>query len=441
MPRIVGTVEDDLIQSPLGRYIIRALAGNDTVLAADSWIDDDIIYLGNGDDMASGFKARETIYGGRGNDTIESGGLSVWGGAYGGSVKIFGEGGNDHLSGYGKLDGGNGNDTLTGGGRMIGGQGDDVYEFHTLKHDIVDRQGKTVIDGSLDEYYGRIPDFLRFITADGRDQLKISNLHDALVKTGDGGDNIYVNGYEVEVIAGNGNDTVYGGTEVFGGDGRDDIIEAVYVDGGRHGDNIGYSGYYDGEVRGGDGNDIIRECQNVHGDAGADQISYSSFVWGDEGNDVIEYARIRAFGGAGDDFVGGWGLLRGDNGDDTLYGQKENGSNHDTLEGGRGADELLFGLGKGDDILRGGKGVDTFTLASFLPDEPAFLIKTVGTIEDFEDGTETIDVSVHPGVTEFADLVIEQSGADVLVKDQDDYVLVVVADQLATDFSADDFIF
>jgi len=461
VPRILGTPDDDLIQSPVGRSTVRAFAGNDTVLAAaeddnrydnDFKIDRDIVYLGAGDDLATGFVSNDVIYGGRGNDTVEARPIVTWLNASGGNTRINGEAGNDHLTGYHVLDGGTGNDTLIGGGRMMGRAGNDVYvlTIDSLAESIVDRQGKTVIDATPSrwESYPDTSKKLRFITADGRDEIHVSDLLVRLIKTGGGGDAVssgdmahfpYGN-WVKKVIAGHGKDTVDGADRIFGGDGRDELSRGMFVDGGRHGDIISNSGNR-GWVRGGDGNDTISDSENVYGGAGSDHISQSMNVRGGGGDDIIEYAQTLARGGGGDDFVGGIGLLGGDNGDDTLVGQNEYGESDDTLEGGRGADVLHFGYGEGDDVLRGGNGTDTFVLTSFVPDEPAFLVDTVDTIEDFEIGTDIIDLGAYAAVTEFADLVIEQSGAFALVKDQGDYVLVSVADVLASDLTADDFVF
>lgn len=74
-----------------------ALGGNDTITGSSN---DNLIYLGTGDDIAHGNGGSDTIYGAEGSDTI------------------YGDSGAD------TLDGGDGLDRLTGG------TGADVFVFH-----------------------------------------------------------------------------------------------------------------------------------------------------------------------------------------------------------------------------------------------------------------------------------------------------------------------
>jgi Ca2+-binding RTX toxin-like protein len=141
--------------------------------------------------------------------------------------------------------------------------------------------------------------------------------------------------YRDFILAGNGDDTIYGdkgndvldggggADHVYGGDGQDVIYGGDiedFLDGGR-GDDIVYAGTSAGAldvVIGGDGND------KLYGEAGIDEI----------------------YGGSGDDYIDAGGdtdLAFGDGGNDEMYG-------------GDGPDELRGGLG--DDVLSGGSGPD-----------------------------------------------------------------------------------
>ena len=171
------------------------------------------------------------------------------------------------------------------------------------------------------------------------------------------------------ILAGNGDDTVYGdkGNDVldggggadhlYGGDGQDVLYGgdiADYLDGGK-GDDIIYAGTSSGVmdvVIGGDGNDKLygeAGIDEIHGDAGDDYIDAggdTDLVFGDAGNDIL-------LGGDGPDT-----LLAG-TGDDMLSG----GSGPDVLKGEAGDDIMFGGIGQsaqnGDsDELLGGDGFD-----------------------------------------------------------------------------------
>ncbi len=131
-----------------------------------------------------------------------------------------------------------------------------------------------------------------------------------------------------------------------------DVLEVVDISlqnlheikGSRKDDNI--VGKKDSELITGDnGNDTIKGGQGndiIEGGRGGDIIR------GGAGDDVLAADRIDRF----DDFDGTSSELRGNNGDDTIYG----GSKDDFISGGNDND-LLFGKG-GNDLIRGGNGFD-----------------------------------------------------------------------------------
>ena len=112
-----GTAEDE-------RYV--SGGGDDTL---DGGRGDDEILAGAGADTIEGGRGNDVIYGGEGNDVISDEDLTSTSGQ-----KLYGEGGNDTITGGGQIYGGDGNDTIkvteTGdsywSGRVEGGDGDDT---------------------------------------------------------------------------------------------------------------------------------------------------------------------------------------------------------------------------------------------------------------------------------------------------------------------------
>lgn len=488
--RIIGTDEAERIKLGEEDDICRALGGDDTVVSAfevnsikgSKPVYADLVFLGGGNDLARGFIFADTIHGGAGDDHIATGSDNGWG-DFSSTCKIYGDRGDDYIRGGLLMDGGSGNDTLEGEGRFIGGKGDDVYIcYGWLKGDIVDRHGASDIDVRVDEYYYG-EDSRRIITAGGKDKIHLQGDYDYTVRSGGGADSISAHSASL-VDAGRGNDTVWAsGAEIRGGAGRDELSYGALVKGGADHDVIRYAGDYEGgyakggagndtiahssNAHGGRGDDVLDDCKGAYGGGGDDTISDSKDARGNQGDDLLircvdayggggddTIANSRdVHGGGGDDFITGRGLLHGDGGNDTLEGSSPANVTDDELFGGGGDDRLLFGYGEGDDTLEGGDGPDVFVLKSFLPDQPPYLVLTADLIADFEQGIDKIDLSAdadtavpdgftgREGVTSFDELVIAQAGADVAIKDSEGYVLVLVADQLAGDFTADDFLF
>lgn len=126
------------------------------------------------------------------------------------------------------------------------------------------------------------------------------------------------------------------------------------------------------------------ESETLNGTSGSDNIH------GRGGNDIV-------LGGDGDDFVfgeSGRDILLGGAGNDWLEG----GSGNDTLNGGEGDDVLVTDSGR--DLLIGGSDNDIFT---FLGTSRG------GTIIDWEDGRDLIDLSRAEEVDDFGDISINQT--------------------------------
>ncbi|MCY4211093.1 MAG: calcium-binding protein [Gammaproteobacteria bacterium] len=138
--------------------------------------------------------------------------------------------------------------------------------------------------------------------------------------------------------------------------------------------------------------------------------SYNDILAGDGEDNIIN-------GGDGDDTLyggpaGGDDTMNGGNGDDRIFG----GKGDDTLTGGEGNDLLKAGAGDDTliadgndmDVLHGGDGKDTF---QFFPSNLGG-----GTIADFTDGEDVIDLTPFSGIASVDDLEIESYGGNVRIE-------------------------
>ncbi|MEP3247441.1 MAG: Ig-like domain-containing protein [Sneathiella sp.] len=156
-----------------------------------------------------------------------------------------------------------------------------------------------------------------------------------------------------------GADLIYGGwgNDLIFGQGGDDAILAG------HGDDVAAGGSGDDKIRGNGGDDSLygdTGDDTMYGDAGDD------YMEGNEGADLM-------YGGDGrDEMKGGGGAdvmygdagnddMQGNSGDDVMYG----GSGNDNMHGGSGNDVMYgdagddhMGGGSGNDVMYGGSGRD-----------------------------------------------------------------------------------
>ena len=248
--------------------------------------------------------------------------------------------------------------------------------------------------------------------------------------------------------------TVTSGDDIVAGFSSDDVIDALGGNdtvNGNDGDDTLTGGAGDDILNGGNGNDILnggKGADSLDGGDGLDTASYadspgrvvvrlhntSAAKYGDaEGdtltgienlvgsghNDVLagDGGDNRLEGGDGNDDLfggpaGGDDVMLGGNGDDRIYGGKGNdtltsGHGHDLLKGGLGEDVLIA---DGDDmnVLNGGSGRDTFR---FFPSNLGG-----GSIQDFTDGEDVIDLTAFTGVDSMNDLDIESYGDNVRIE-------------------------
>ncbi len=147
-----------------------------------------------------------------------------------------------------------------------------------------------------------------------------------------------------------------------------------------------------------------------------------------EGDDVL-------YGGP----AGGDDTMNGGEGHDRVYGGKGN----DTLTGGEGndllkagpGDDILVADGNDMDVLHGGTGKDTFR---FFPSNLGG-----GTIVDFADGEDVIDLTGFTGIASVDDLDIVSYGANVRIElSGTDYLTtIILSDFDANNLDNADFMF
>ena len=266
---------------------------------------------------------------GAGNDVVTSSGTDD---------SLYGEAGNDQLTGTGLLDGGVGNDVLSGNGRLLGGDGDDQITVRSTRTFTT----STVVSVGTNEVVGGA----------GIDTFRLDTNYDQVISLRTGTATATPN-------TGNsffqGTITLSGIENVIGGDARDRIE-------GDDGVNEIRGGYGPDILRGGGGDDIL----HAYGATGTSFDTSADQLYGEDGDDLMygNYGSDTLDGGAGDDIAygsGGNDTLLGGDGDDVLYGEEdgdrlEGGAGADRLDGGSSADTLIGGAG--DDVLTGGSGSD-----------------------------------------------------------------------------------
>ena len=321
--------------------------GDDTIDGGDGA---DLIYGGSGNDSIFGGQRDDTIFGGTGSDTINVGG---------GADLAYGEAGDDLLidstvaGTAATLYGGDGNDTIQSGtgnasAEYYGDAGDDRFEDRGGTNQTfsggADRDTYVVLNGiGNDTVIGGET----VTTGTDFDTIDLSALATGVTVTYTGdeagtitdGTNTLTFSQIEQIILTNQADTVDAsastvGVTLTGLDGDDSIIGSSGAD--ELSGDIG-----DDTISGGAGND------SLFGNGGADSLS------GDDGDD-------RLWGGGGTDTLsGGAGndTLLGEMGNDTITG----GEGDDSLVGGDDSDTFLLANAFGNDTVIGGETITTGT--------------------------------------------------------------------------------
>ena len=183
------------------------------------------------------------------------------------------------------------------------------------------------------------------------------------------------------------------------------------------------------------------------GDAEGDTLTGIEHLVGSQHNDTLA--------GDGED-----NILRGENGNDTLYGgpaggddMMYGGSGDDRIFGGRG-DDVLTG-GAGNDVMKGGPGQDVLVAdGDYMDilyggadnDRFQFFPSDLGggIIRDFADGEDVIDLSGFSGISSMSDLDIVSFGNNVRIElsSGTDYLTtIILSDFDSANLDNSDFMF
>ncbi|MGX9354280.1 Ig-like domain-containing protein [Roseobacteraceae bacterium S113] len=277
---------------------------------------------------------RDTVFGGRGDDTILTGDDAdlVFGGA---GADVIDTGIDDDT-----VEGGDGGDEITtghGNDSVLGGADSDTIDAGIAE------------DDELEDELGDDPDNDRdFVDGVGGVNLIFTGDDDDTILGGDSADTIDAGIDDDSVDAGGGDDVVFGqhGSDTILGGAGNDTIEAGNT-------QVGPTGELTDDV------DLYPDNDRDSVDGG---IGNDSIVTGDDDDTLI--------GGEGDDFLSAGiddDILEGDDGEDTLDG----GAGEDTLDGGAGRDDIFGGADRDvivvntaeegrDDTVDGGSEGDDF---------------------------------------------------------------------------------
>ena len=182
------------------------------------------------------------------------------------------------------------------------------------------------------------------------------------------------------------------------------------------------------------------------GEAEGDTLTGIEHIVGSNHNDVLagDGEDNLLDGGAGDDVLyggpaGGDDLMYGGTGDDRVFGGRGNdtltgGAGNDVLKGGPGEDTLIAD-GDDMDVLFGGTGQDTF---QFFPSDLGG-----GSIRDFTDGEDVIDLTEFTGINSMNDLDMVSHGGNVRIElSGSDYLTtIILSDFDSTNLDNSDFLF
>ena len=489
---IFGHDGNDELYGGWGDDILSGDEGDDLLSGGD---EDDILIGGPGADTLNGNDGDDKLYGGADADTLNGGaGFNELEGGAGADVLVGMDGAssNDYdTASYASSDagvevrldegvarGGHAEgDTLVGIEGVIGSDYDDVLVGDSGDNYLVGNAGNDVLisrgyDGSIYyEYMIGGPGADSYIGGNGRDIASYEyseagvevRLYDGTAKGGEAEGDTFES---IEVLLGSNFDDIlsgnnvsneiygYGGNDVIDGLGGDDILS------GGTGDDKLYGGAGADTLNGGAGDDyayyldsgvgVLVRLHAAHavkyGEAEGDTLTGIEHLVGSSHNDILA--------GDGED-----NLLDGGDGDDVLYGGPAGGD--DEMYGGNGDDRIFGGKGndiltggEGNDVLKGGPGEDTFIVdgddmdvlyGGTEKDTFQFFPSNLGggSIKDFSDGEDVIDLTEFTGITSVADLDLISHGDNVRIElSGSDYLTtIILSDFDINNLDSSDFLF
>ncbi|MGB8688665.1 MAG: calcium-binding protein, partial [Microcoleus sp.] len=382
-----GAGADFIKTSTLGGSLIFGQADNDTLISVGP---NDTLYGGTDEDSITSQRTPAWLYGEAGNDTIVAQARAT----------MLGGDGDDFMQATAEANlmfGNQGNDTMLGGavGRdsLYGGKGNDSLGFFTasggnnlglnLTGGSGGNQGSNYLRGDLGNdlvvginirdtlFGGKDNDTLVGVASnsylsgdDGDDSLYIKNPTQIQFNpfTGNNNDTVTVGVEKITLLGGAGNDTITGGYGQSGG-GKN------LFEGGDGNDRITVFATQDTAL-GGAGDDFIESTtappsfNPLPNPAGLTYIGSRNSLDGGAGNDTIVggFASDTILGGADNDSLSGiFSLGSGGDGNDTIIASGNFGTNPTliTLEGGLGNDSLVGNVGSVTNFMNGGAGDDT----------------------------------------------------------------------------------
>ena len=275
-----------------------------------------------------------------------------------------------------------------------------------------------------------LPDAASFTVTSGDDTVDGLSSDDVIDALG-GDDTVNGNDGADTLTGGAGDDILNGGkgNDILNGGDGDDTLEggpgADMLDGGPGSDTASYkSSAVAVLVR-------LHDPSSVRlGDAQGDTLTGIEHLVGSRHNDILagDGEDNIMKGGDGDDVLyggpaGGDDMMYGENGDDRIFGGRGNdtltgGEGNDTLRGGPGEDTLIAD-GDEMDVLHGGPDDDTF---QFFPSNIGG-----GSIQDFTDGEDMIDLTEFTGINSMDDLDIVSHGGNVRIEvSGTDYLTTII---------------
>jgi Ca2+-binding RTX toxin-like protein len=347
---------------------------NDTITDETSTGGQNFIRGDIGQDSVDVSGDRDTIYGGKDDDTLISKGSRVY---------VRGDDGNDIVD--------NSQASPTDRSTLLGGEGNDSILGGASSD--TNTNSRNLLDGEAgnDTLFGQgVKDTL--MGGEGNDSISIGTSSSGLnLLDGGAGEDTLLGGYSTDtMIGGSGNDSLSGlfnrgdggagndtidvsqvGTSVpqitlIGGAGSDSLVGSTnsevsnFFDGGTGNDFIEFGTTNDKLIGNTEGNDTITAAKVVSGNTTIELLIEdtlgSNTLSGHSGPDILVT-------GAGDDsIVGGDTLETGDDsivagaGNDIIFGR----GGTDTILGGPGNDYIAPGLNDTGDSLIGGEGDDSF---------------------------------------------------------------------------------